>query len=160
MAARRAGSPREPLGREAALARGRQEAAAHGIHAPAGAMFYTALGGMYAVGFFEPGHDHADGSLGNPWVYLDAHSGKLVQLLQPGTGSTGDQFLALQFPLHSGRLFGVPGRILISVLGVTIAMLSVTGVILWARRQRRSAPKPRSIALENESHSQVKGIST
>jgi uncharacterized iron-regulated membrane protein len=54
-----------------------------------------------------------------------------------------------QFPLHSGRILGLPGRILISFMGVVVAMLSVTGVIVWWRKRaskrvaaRRQAPLP------------------
>jgi uncharacterized iron-regulated membrane protein len=41
-----------------------------------------------------------------------------------------------QFPLHSGRILGTPGPVLMSVLGLAIATLSVTGVVIWARRRR------------------------
>jgi uncharacterized iron-regulated membrane protein len=49
-----------------------------------------------------------------------------------------------QFPLHSGRILGLPGRILVSVMGVVTAALAVTGVVIWwkrrAARQRRDTP--------------------
>jgi uncharacterized iron-regulated membrane protein len=32
------------------------------------------------------------------------------------------------------RILGLPGRILIAVLGVAIAVLSVTGVVIWWRK--------------------------
>jgi uncharacterized iron-regulated membrane protein len=38
--------------------------------------------------------------------------------------------------LHSGRLLGMPGRILMSFMGVMVAMLSVTGMVIWARKRR------------------------
>ena len=40
------------------------------------------------------------------------------------------------FPLHSGRIARLPGRIPGSALGALVAMLSVTGVLTWARRRR------------------------
>jgi len=40
------------------------------------------------------------------------------------------------FPLHSGRILGLPGRILISVMGIVVAALSVTGVVIWYRKRR------------------------
>ena len=54
----------------------------------------------------------------------------------PGTGSAGDIFLQSQFPLHSGRIIGLPGRILISAMGLMVAMLSATGLIIWLRKRR------------------------
>ncbi|HRB97292.1 MAG TPA: PepSY-associated TM helix domain-containing protein, partial [Nitrosomonas sp.] len=53
----------------------------------------------------------------------------------PGSGSAGDIFLDAQFPLHSGRILGLPGRIMISILGLLVAMLSVTGIIIWQRKR-------------------------
>jgi len=45
-------------------------------------------------------------------------------------------FLQAMFPLHSGRIIGVAGRVLMSVLGLAVAVLSVTGVLIWARKRR------------------------
>ena len=41
-----------------------------------------------------------------------------------------------QFPLHSGRIVGLFGRILISIMGLVVAALSVTGVVIWWRKRR------------------------
>jgi uncharacterized iron-regulated membrane protein len=40
------------------------------------------------------------------------------------------------FPLHSGRLLGLPGRVLMSFMGVAVAAFSATGVLVWARKRR------------------------
>ena len=130
---------RPTLTREHVLEIALAEAARRGLSEPAGAIYHAPASGLYGVGFFSPGQDHADGKLGNPWLYFDMFSGELVGDHLPGEGTAGDLFMQLQFPLHSGRLFGVAGRAAISVLGVVIAMLSVTGVMLWARRRRSRA---------------------
>ena len=44
-----------------------------------------------------------------------------------------------QFPLHSGRIVGLPGRIFVSFMGAVVAMLSVTGIVIWARKRRARA---------------------
>lgn len=41
-----------------------------------------------------------------------------------------------QFPLHSGRILGITGRVMMSFLGLAVAVLSATGVIIWARKRR------------------------
>lgn len=129
--------PLEPtLSREQVLALARGDATKLGISAPAGAVFYAGSFGVYGVGFFEPGFDHGDGGLGVPWLYFDGRTGKDVGALLPGTGSLGDIFLQAQFPLHSGRILGIPGRIAVSLLGLVVAMLSVTGLVIWARKRR------------------------
>jgi len=102
--------------------------------APAGAMFYSPEVGVYGVGFFEPGQDHADGGLGNPWLYFDGPDGRFLGADIPGTGTAGDIFMQAQFPLHSGRILGLPGRILISLMGLVVAMLSVTGLYIWWKK--------------------------
>jgi uncharacterized iron-regulated membrane protein len=119
-----------------AIALAQAEAARRGIHAPPGGLLSSSATGLYGVGFFEPGRDHGDGSLGNPWVYVDARTGAIAQAVVPGEGSAGDVFMQAMFPLHSGRLFGLPGRVLMSFMGVAVAAISVTGVLIWARKRR------------------------
>ncbi|HEY9571669.1 MAG TPA: PepSY domain-containing protein, partial [Pusillimonas sp.] len=47
-----------------------------------------------------------------------------------------DIFVQLQFPLPSGRILGFPGRVMMSLMGLVVAMLSVTGIVIWARKRR------------------------
>lgn len=102
---------------------------------PPGGMFYEPEYGIYGVTFHEPGHDHPHFGLGNPWLYFDGQDGSYLGDKIPGEGSAGDIFLQAQFPLHSGRILGLPGRILVSLLGLAVATLSVTGVIIWQRKR-------------------------
>jgi uncharacterized iron-regulated membrane protein len=102
---------------------------------PAGSVFYSAMYGIYGVSFYQPGDDHGAGGVGNPVLYYDGVDGRLVGDRQPWKGTAADIFVQAQFPLHSGRILGLPGRILISFMGVVVAMLSVTGVIIWWRKR-------------------------
>jgi len=130
-------NPIEPtLSREDAIARGRVEAQKRGMTTPAGGVFYSELFGIYGVGFYEPGNDHGDGGLGNTWLYFDGRTGNPAGAQVPGEGTLGDLFLQAQFPLHSGRILGLPGRVAVSLLGALVAMLSVTGIVIWARKRR------------------------
>ena len=115
------------------------EASRRGWQAPAGALLYSPEYGVYGVGFFTPDHEHGDGGLGNPWLYFDAHDGSPAGADIPGTGTAGDIFMQAQFPLHSGRIVGITGRVLISLLGVAVATLSVTGIVIWLRKRRARA---------------------
>lgn len=134
------------VSREQVLALARAEAQRRGWQEPAGAVFYASAYGLYGIGFFQPGNDHGDGGLGNSWLYLDGLTGKLAGHQIPGTGSAGDIFLAAQFPLHSGRIIGLPGRILISCMGALVAMLSVTGLVLWLKKRRARVRQRRGVA--------------
>jgi uncharacterized iron-regulated membrane protein len=92
--------------------------------------------GVYGIGFFTPDDERGIGSLGNPWLYLDGEDGALLAVEVPGEGTLGDIFMQAQFPLPSGRILGLPGRALISVLGLVVAMLAVTGIVIWAKKRR------------------------
>ncbi|MDN5752566.1 MAG: PepSY domain-containing protein [Nitrosospira sp.] len=111
------------------------EAEKRGWSVPPGAIFYVPEFGIYGVTFFEPGHEHGDVGLGNPSLFFDGKDGSPVGATIPGTGSAGDIFMQAQFPLHSGRILGLPGRIFISAMGLVVAMLSVTGVIIWQKKR-------------------------
>lgn len=139
-------APAPQVNRAEVLAIALAEAQRRGISAPAGGMFYSAEFGVYGVGFFEPGADHGDGGLGNPWLYVSANDGALLPANIPGQGSAGDIFMQAQFPLHSGRIIGVTGRILVSILGVLIGVLSLTGIIIWLRKRASRRQSARRVA--------------
>ena len=129
--------PIEPLIPAArAIELAQAEAQRRGWTAPAGGLFLSTDVGVWGVGFYEVANSHGDGGLGNPWLYVDSRSGALAGADVPGTGSAGDIFLQSMFPLHSGRIIGITGRVLMSTTGVLVAMLSVTGVLIWARKRR------------------------
>jgi uncharacterized iron-regulated membrane protein len=121
----------------------RLDAQREGIHAPASGLFYAPRRNIYGVGFFEPGGERWEG-WGNPWLYYDAQTGARLGADLPGTGTAGDLFIQLQFPLHSGRILGLPGRILITLLGLGVGVLSLTGIVIWVRKRRaqpQTAPR-------------------
>jgi uncharacterized iron-regulated membrane protein len=134
----RRGAPREPrISREVAIERARAVAPLRGIALPPGGIFYAPTAGVFGVGFFEAGGDeHGSAGLGSPFLFIDGADGSALGAEIPGRGSAGDRFMQVQFPLHSGRILGTPGRVLMSVLGLAVAILSVTGVLIWARKRR------------------------
>lgn len=135
----------EPLiTREQIIAQAKQDAPSHGISEPVGGIFYNKLFNVYGVGFFTPGNSHGDGGLGNAWLYYRGDTGAAAGADIPGAGSAGDLFMQLQFPLHSGRIAGVYGRAFMSVLGLAVAVLSVTGVVIWLRKKRARRKSLRS----------------
>jgi uncharacterized iron-regulated membrane protein len=74
--------------------------------------------------------------LGVKMLFVDGRSGSLVGGRVPWEGTAADVFMQLQFPLHSGRIAGVPGRILLSVMGLVVAMLSLTGIVIWLKKRQ------------------------
>ncbi len=105
------------------------------LDASGGHVFYVQRLGFYGVRFFE-GDDHGAAGVGPPDIYVDGADGTIIGDRIPWKGTLADIFIQAQFPLHSGRILGLPGRILISVMGVVVAVLSVTGVVIWYRKAR------------------------
>lgn len=102
---------------------------------PAGSVFYSENFGIYGVQFFYPEADHGAGGVGHKRLYYDGMDGRYQGDRQPWKGTAADIFIQAQFPLHSGRILGLPGRILISVTGLIVAMLSATGVVIWWKKR-------------------------
>lgn len=96
---------------------------------------YLPKQGVYRVGFQQTGRGETAFVLGFEQVFLDADTGQLKGRRGYDSGTSADKFLAWQFPLHSGQILGLPGRVLICITGLVVAMLSVTGVIIWLRKR-------------------------
>lgn len=124
------------LNREQAIAAAEAEARRRDWTEPAGTLFYAQRFGIYGVAFFTPENDRDDNGMGNAVLYLDGDTGAIVGDKVPGHGSAGDVFMQAQLPLHSGRILGTPGRLLMSFMGILVAVLSVTGVAIWMRKRR------------------------
>lgn len=122
------------VGYVAILEQARQEAMTRGWPEPLGDVFYSQEFGIYGVRFFQPGEDHGAAGVGPPALYFDGSDGRYLGDSQPWKGTLADLFVQAQFPMHSGRILGLPGRILISIMGVGTAMLSITGVVIWWRK--------------------------
>jgi uncharacterized iron-regulated membrane protein len=108
---------------------------AKGWEDPAGSIFYSPDFGIYGVAFFQPEDGHGAGGAGHRTIHLDAVDGRELGAYEPWQGTIADLFVQAQFPIHSGRILGLPGRILISIMGIVIALLSVTGVVIWWRKR-------------------------
>jgi uncharacterized iron-regulated membrane protein len=113
------------------------EAERRGWRKPAYSVFYNANYAIYGVGY--------GGSEGlGPWyLYFDGETGAYLGDYLPGSGTAADIFEAWQLPLHSGQIIGFPGRIVISLTGLTLVVLIVAGVQIWlgkgrAKRSRQS----------------------
>jgi uncharacterized iron-regulated membrane protein len=124
----------DALGFDAIAARAAEEAAARNWPPP-GAVFHNTGEGTYTVSMTRSQQDRGEG-LGPASMMFDAATGALIRAVAPGEGRAGDVFMQVQFPLHSGRIAGLPGRILICVAGIVVAALSVTGLMMWSRRRR------------------------
>jgi len=73
--------------------------------------------------------------MGVKMIFLDAAVGALQGRRVPWDGTAADVFMQLQFPLHSGRIAGLPGRVFLSCMGLVVALLSATGIVVWFKKR-------------------------
>ncbi len=118
------------------LAMGQAEAGRRGWKEPLGDAFCSDDFAVLGIRFFPPHADHDSGGMAVKSLYFDGLDGRLLGDRVPWEGTAADVFVQLQFPLHSGRIAGLAGRILVSAAGLTVAMLSVTGIVIWWRKRQ------------------------
>lgn len=132
----------------------RAEADKRGWNEPAGRIGYFQNFGIFGVDFHYPDADHGVGGAGHKRLFFDSRDGRNLGERLPWNGTAADIFVQAQFPLHSGRILGLPGRILISVMGVVVALLSVTGVyIWWKKRNARIVMEERKLSNDSQAGS-------
>lgn len=69
-------------------------------------------------------------------VWIDQYSGKVLAVQDPNEFTSGETFLNLMWPLHSGEAFGLAGRILWCVIGFAPLVLYVSGIIRWLQKRK------------------------
>ncbi len=107
-------------------------------------IFYGRLYGLYSVRFLPEGAEASRWGIPT-LLFVSGATGSIVGGRVPWEGTNADVFMQLQFPLHSGRIAGLPGRILISALGIIVAGLSITGIVIWAsKRMARSSARQKA----------------
>jgi len=114
----------------------RAEGERQGFEHPPGGIWYGGDFPFYNVSFFDPSNELGAQGMGLSNLYVSAEDGAVLGQHRPWHGTAADVFVQLQLPLHSGRILGLPGRILMSVMGLMVVMLSVTGIVIWERKRR------------------------
>jgi len=102
---------------------------------PLGAVGYLQQFGIYRADFFASDDAHGATGLGPTMLYLDGMDGRVLGERIPWHGTAGDLFVQLQFSLHSGRIAGLGGRVLVSAMGLVVASLAITGIVIWWRKR-------------------------
>lgn len=121
---------------EQVLANAIGDARTKGWQEPVGRISYNPAFRLFTADFYFPDADHGMAGAGHKRLYYDATNAQLIGQRTPWQGTVGDLIVQAQFPLHTGRILGVPGRILISVMGLVVAMLSATGIYLWWKKRK------------------------
>jgi uncharacterized iron-regulated membrane protein len=136
-----AGAPAEPMPWAAAQATGERLMAAQEYGQGFTAQQPMALYLLRSRGLYEyrvrSTRDITD-KYGSTSVYFDAATGALQLVRLPTGQRAGNTLTTWLLALHMANVFGWPFRVFVSLAGVVLAMLSVTGVVIWwMKRQAR-----------------------
>ncbi len=93
----------------------------------------------YIVRLYQPGEIRA--WLGTTEVVVNAMSGQVTGVFDALHAPVSNKIFDGSFDFHSGALGGVPGRILVMLLGLSLPTLYVTGVWAWFGKRRRKAER-------------------
>jgi len=87
---------------------------------------------LYAVRSDRDLMDHSAAT----YLLFDAVSGKFGGINIPTGANAGNTIDSWIFALHMAQIWGMPFRIFVTVMGLVITMLSVTGVYIWWKKRR------------------------
>lgn len=97
------------------------------------------------VVYFAPSPSTNGTGLGSPLVYVARGSSTILRVVMPASGTSADLLERIQFPLHSGQIAGLAGKIVISLTGIATALLSATGLIIFCRKRRARQQSRRGV---------------
>lgn len=73
-------------------------------------------------------------------VWFDANTGALRLTTLPTGEHSGTTVTNWLYSLHMAQVWGLPFRVFVCAVGLIVALLSVTGVIIWWRKRRARIP--------------------
>lgn len=100
--------------------------------------------GAYGVRFWQKGEPNR--RFPKTYVFVDQYSGQVLAVRDGLQGSASDHILTWLYPLHSGQAFGLIGRSVVALLGLTPTILLVTGFLRWRSKRRSQAARLRRAA--------------
>lgn len=80
-------------------------------------------------------------------VIFSANDGALISLDLPSGQSAGKTVTNWLAALHTGKAFGLPYRMLVSLLGLAVTTLSVTGVYIWWKKRKARKSRAERLAV-------------
>ncbi|MDR0902752.1 MAG: PepSY domain-containing protein [Opitutaceae bacterium] len=70
-------------------------------------------------------------------VFIDARTGAALDIIRLRDMPPGARLALWFYPVHTGSVFGLPTKILAVLACLSVALMSLTGVMLWWRRRPR-----------------------
>ncbi|TKB72316.1 MAG: PepSY domain-containing protein [Nitrospira sp.] len=100
-------------------------------------LVYTSEKGLFLY-TVQSNQDVSD-EFGGTTVLFDDTTGTFAGLLLPSGQDAGSTITTWILTLHMAAIWGLPFKIFVCVMGVIVAMLSVTGIYLWLKKRRAKA---------------------
>jgi uncharacterized iron-regulated membrane protein len=125
--------PAARIGPAEALGIGTARAAALGWQGSPERLRHRDTLGLWQIYHERPRSEWA--TAGGYALFIDDQTGEVVHVRAPG-GTAGDVFIEWIVALHLGTVLGTPYRWLLTLVGVAVAVLSFTGVVIWLRKRR------------------------
>ena len=104
-------------------------------------MFYDPATHGYAYRVLS---DRDPGVTGNTQIRFDGDTGRPLALDIPTGRAAGTTIDAWLGDLHVADVFGVTMKIILTLVGLAVAVLPVTGVLIWWRKRN---PKKRAVTI-------------
>jgi uncharacterized iron-regulated membrane protein len=97
------------------------------------AFSYNPAKGLYSYNV-KSDFDMMDGS-GMTLVWIDGNSGAFVDHFLPTGQKAGDTITLWLQTLHMAKIWGLPYKLFVCLMGLVVAMLSITGVYIWWKKR-------------------------
>ena len=79
-------------------------------------------------------------------VAIDATTGAFLGVKIPTGHQAGNTFTTWLMALHTAMVFGFPMKIFVSLMGLTMAILTITGVVVWWKKRHARRRTAESLA--------------
>ena len=89
--------------------------------------------GMYTIAARFP-EDRTPG--GRTRIYVDAHTGQVLLADTSRTTAAGNRLVILNRAIHTGDIFGIPSKMVMSLASLAAVAQFVTGLMMWVKRIR------------------------
>ena len=91
--------------------------------------------GVYTIRSRYP-EDRTSG--GRSQVIVDQYSGKVLAAEGSRTAPAGSRLITANRAIHTGDIFGIPSKAIMSLASLMLVMQLVTGVLMWWKRKKRT----------------------
>jgi uncharacterized iron-regulated membrane protein len=78
-------------------------------------------------------------------LQFDQYTGKLLNRQNYQDKNNGEKIIGMNYDIHVGAIWGLPGKILAFLVSLVCASLPVTGFIIWLNKKKKAKSKAQKI---------------